>query len=317
MIESGLTFREGERADLAATFALSERTIHDAVARRDPDGTGPAPSEADVRRRWHRQRTLIEFVAARPGGAYVICEDDEGLVGYARSARFGVMEELTELMVDPARQGEGVGRALLERCWPGDPTPDVGRIVIATGAPADLSLYTTFGVMPIAGHWHVRQRAEEYVERRSKEIDASEPAVHVQKADVAVREWQRLEPLAIGHERPELQAFFARERTCLACIDGSTGRASGLCWVSAEGEIGPAVGERPQDLVPVVLAALDRVAKTQEPEHLGLFLSTISWWLLRRLRELGFRVRWPGWILCSVPLPGLDRYMPTRPPDVL
>ena len=35
------------------------------------------------------------------------------------------------------------------------------------------------------------------------------------------------------------------------------------------------------------------------------------------LRTLGFTVFWPGWVMCSQPLPGLDRYMPTRPPHLL
>ncbi len=312
-----LSFREGVRSDLAATFALSEHAIHDVAARHDAAGAGPPPSAADIRRRWHRHRGLIEFIAAQPGGSYVVCEDGDGPVGFARVARFGEMEELTELMVSPDHQGQGIGRNLLEQCWPGDPTSALGRLVIATGEPADLSLYTTFGVMPVAGHWHVRQRAEDYLERRSKELDVSEPAVHVLKADLAVREWQRLEPPAIGHERPALHEFFGRDRTCLARVDDQSGQAEALCWVSGAGEIGPAVGLRPEDLVPVVLAALDRVAKTQEPENLGVFVSTISWWLLRRLRGLGFQVHWPGWVMCSVPIPGLDRYMPTRPPHVL
>lgn len=317
MLNRQLSFREGTRSDLAATFALSEHAIHDVAARHDGRAAGPPPSDADIRRRWHRHRGLIEFIAAQAGGSYVICEDADGPVGFARVACFGRMEELTELMVSPDHQGHGIGRSLLEHCWPGDPTPELGRLVIATGAPADLSLYTTFGVMPVAGHWHLRHRTEEYLERRSKEIDASEPAIHVLEADRAVKEWQQLEPAAVGHERPMLHEFFGRDRTCLARMDEDTGRAIALCWVSGEGEIGPAVGARPQDLVPVVLAALDRVAKTQDPENLGVFVSTISWWLLRRLRVLGFLVHWPSWIMCSVPLPGLDRYMPTRPPHVL
>ena len=90
-----------------------------------------------------------------------------------------------------------------------------------------------------------------------------------------------------------------------------------LCWVSSEGEIGPAVAHGVESLAPVVLAALDRVAKAQEPETLGVFCTTDSWGLLDRLRRLGFRVHWPSWLMCSVPLPGLDRYVPTRPPRVL
>ena len=95
------------------------------------------------------------------------------------------------------------------------------------------------------------------------------------------------------------------------------GSATALCWVSSDGDIGPAVGAEPGDVITVVLAALDRVSKTQEPVELGVYASTTSWHLLHRLRILGFRVYWPSWVMCSVPLPGLDRYVPTRPPLLL
>jgi hypothetical protein len=210
-----------------------------------------------------------------------------------------------------------VGRALLKHCWPASPTPALGRIVLTLGTPVDLSLYTEFGVMPASGHWHMRHRAEEYLERRSQELDAAAPGVHVLTPERAVEEWKRLEPPAVGHERPLLHEFFGRARTCLAVVDPTAGRASALCWVSSEGDIGPAVGEGPEDLVPVVLAALDRVAKMHEPETFGVFCTTDSWWLLDRLRRIGFRVHWPAWVMSSVPLPRLDRYLPTRPARLL
>ena len=97
----------------------------------------------------------------------------------------------------------------------------------------------------------------------------------------------------------------------------SDGAPKALCWVSTDGDIGPAIGQKPADVIPVVLAALDRVAKAQEPRELGIYASTTQWHLLHRLRVLGFRVYWPSWIMCSIPLPGLDRYVPTRPPFVL
>ena len=310
-----LTFRDGGPSDLPATFALSERAMHDVGQRQGVVAADTWLTEADVDRDWSRQRSFLEFIAAQPG-CYVIAESGDELVGYARAVDIGDREQLTELMVAPGHQGAGVGRALLEHCWPGAPTPDLGRVVIATGAPSDLTLYTNFGVMPVAGHWHLRQRTDAYQELRSHE-DQTGPGVHVLKPDRAVAEWLQMEPTALSHERRALHEFFARDRTCLAYLDAGTGEALAVCWVSSEGDIGPAVAREPGDLVPVMLSALDRVAMTQEPEYLSVFSTTLAWWLLRRLRSLGFQVYWPSWVMCSVPLPGLDRYVPTRPPHLL
>jgi GNAT superfamily N-acetyltransferase len=313
----GLAFREGTAADLQATFELSERAMHQAAARQGVVPRHPPLTDARIRADWLRNRSLVEFMAAQPHGRYVICESGEGPIGYARVVRFEGMEQLTELMVDPDHQGHGVGRALLERCWPGDPSPELGRVVVATGAPNDLTLYTQFGVMPVGGHWHMRARTQEYLFRRSQETDAPVPAVHALKPERAVAEWGRFESEAIGHDRRALHEFFARDRTCLAYTPAGAEQPAALCWVSREGEIGPAVGAAAGDLVPVVMAALDRVAKAREPETLSVYVTTLSWWLIRRLRKLGFQVFWPSWVMCSVPLPGLDRYAPTRPPQLL
>ena len=311
-----LSFREGRAGDLRSAFTLSELAVHDTARRAGVLGGAP-PSAQAIERDWGRRRELLEFTAAQPGAGFWLCESGDRAVGFGRTSRFGEMEELTELMVLPEHHGQGIGRALLERLWPGDPTPDMGRVVVAAGAPTDLTLYTHFGVMPVAGHWHMRGRAEDFLECRAHEIDSAEPPVVVLAADHAVAEWKRLEPPAIGHRRPRLHEFFGRTRTCLATMDGEEGQATALCWIGPDGEIGPAMGATPQDLVPVVLQALDRVAKTREPETFGVFCATDSWWLLRRLRSLGLRVWWPSWVMCSIPLPGLDRYMPTRPPHIL
>ena len=312
-----LVFRPGKAADLSTTFELSERAMHAAASRQGAVPPDAPLTDARIRADWLRQRPMIEFIAAQPDGRYLVCEGAEGPIGYARVVRFGAMEQLTELMVAPRHQGHGVGRALLERCWPGDPTPELGRVVVATGAPNDLTLYTEFGVMPVGGHWHMRAHAGVYLSRRSQETDAPVPAVHVLNPDHAVHEWCRLEPDAIAHDREVLHQFLARDRTCLAYTPPGRAEPAALCWVSREGEIGPAVAATAGDLVPVVMAALDRVAKSREPETLSVYVTTLSWWLIRRLRRLGFQVFWPSWVLCSIPLPGLDRYAPTRPPQVL
>lgn len=310
------SFREGRPADLRTTFDLSQIAVADTARRMGVQQVG-SPGEEQLEREWERQRELLEFIVEGQGGRSWVCEDAGVIVGYARVCTFGEMEELTELMVHPDHQGRGIGRALLERCWPGSPSPEMGRVVVAAGAPADLSLYVDFGVMPTAGHWHLRARTAVYQESRSHERDVIEPAVHALESARAVGEWNRLEPPAIGHRRPQLHEFFSRRRTCLATVDEAAGRATALCWVGSRGDIGPAVAATPEELVPVVLAALDRVARTKEPETFGVFCATDSWWVLRRLRGLGFRVHWPSWVMASLPLPGLDRYLPTRPPQLL
>jgi GNAT superfamily N-acetyltransferase len=311
------TFREGRVSDLRAVFDLGERAWDASRRTRGLLGSDEVRTSEELDAHWESERPFLEFVAAQEQGAFWICEAGDELVGYTRSSRFGAMDELTELWVSPEHAGRGIGRALLERVWPDSPTPDLGRVVLTLGTPSDLTLYTDFGVMPVGGHWHLRHRAERYLERRATEVDSLEPGVHVLTSERAVEEWKRLEPSAIGHERPRLHEFFGRRRNCLARVDPRTGLASALCWVSSEGDIGPAVGETAEDLVPVVLAALDRVAKAQEPETFGVFCTTDSWWLLDRLRRLGFRVHWPAWVMSSVPLPGLDRYLPTRPARLL
>jgi GNAT superfamily N-acetyltransferase len=312
-----LAFRKGSAGDLRPVFELGEAAWDASRRGRGLLAPDHEREPADLAAQWERERPLLEFVAAQDDGAFWICESRDELVGYTRAARFGVMDELTELWVAPEHARRGVGRALLELVWPDSPTPELGRVVLTLGTPGDLTLYTQFGVMPVGGHWHLRHRVEQYLEQRALEVDSTEPGVHALTSDRAVEEWKRLEPAAIGHERPRLHEFFGRTRSCLACVDQETGQAGGLCWVSSDGYIGPAVGETPEDLVPVVLAALDRVAKAQEPESFDVFCTTDSWWLLDRLRRLGFRVHWPSWVLCSVPLPGLDRYLPTRPARLL
>jgi GNAT superfamily N-acetyltransferase len=311
-----VSIREGSPADLQSTFALSERTMH-RVAVDQGFLHGGDRSDAELGESWARYRNIVEFLDAQPERRYILAENGAGPIAFARIVSFGGMEQLTDLMVHPSHQGEGLGRRLLEQLWPDDPNPSVGRLVVATGAPRDLSLYIDFGLMPVAGHWHMRQDTAAYLERRSQETDATEAgSVVVLTPERAVAEWKRLEPDAIGHERPALHEFFGRDRTCLAICDAG-GTAQGLAWVSSDGDIGPAVGASPADVLPVVLAALDRVAKTQEPAFLGVFAATTSWHLLHRLRLLGFRVYWPSWIMSSLPLPGLNRYVPSRPPFLL
>ena len=313
---SELTFREGRASDLEAVYELGEVAWDESRHARGLLPEDQIRTAAQLDDDWRRERPLLEFMTALDGSCFLVCEDGQEIVGYVVVSRFPQMDEMAELWVARSHAGRGVSRGLLERAWPESPTRELARLVVAVGTPADLTLFTEFGVMPVSGHWHMRHRVDQYLEHRAQEVDATEPGVHVLTPDRAIEEWKRLEPAAIAHDRAPLHEFFGRTRSCLATINAD-GHANAVCWVSGHGEIGPGVGEHPEDLIPVVLAALDRVAKMQEPETFDVFCTTAAWWLMDRLRRLGFKVHWPAWIMSSVPLPGLDRYLPTRPVRLL
>ena len=124
----------GERRALVPRGA-SERPASDVRARRALAARERAPQRhRGVRRRrsrptceeWSRQRPLLEFIAAQPEGQFFVCESGNEIVGYARVARFGQMDELSELAVSAEHAGRGIGRALLQRCWPEPPSPRLG-----------------------------------------------------------------------------------------------------------------------------------------------------------------------------------------------
>lgn len=309
---AGIAYREGGVDDLRATFAISAHAVHDTATRLGVL-RGPPPSEAQIEAEWQGQRDVLEFLAQDVPGSYWICDDGRRPVGYARVARVGGVEQLTELMVLPSHHRRGIGRALLERCWERTPRPGELRLVLAAGAPADLTLYSRFGVMPASGHWHLRGPASAFRDRRR----FSPPArVTVLAPERAVESWDSLEPAVVGHGRRALHDFLARTRECVA-LASADGEARALCWVGPGGDVGPAIAATPAELTSTVLGALDRVASAAPGRELALYCTTANRDLLGELRRGGLAVHWPGWVMSSAPLPQLDRYLPMRPPHLL
>ena len=266
-----LTFREGRPADLRATFDLSELAVHDTALARRGAPRPTRPGRPGVEEDWERQRELTR-VHGRPARQPLLDLRGRRRAGGLRDgcARFGAMEELTR--ADGAAEPPGPRHRrerCCARCWPGRPhARSSAGWWWPSAPPADLTLYPDFGVMPVTGHWHMRARAPDFLERRSQEIDAAEPAVVVLEMDRAVSEWKRLEPPAIGHQRPQLHEFFGRTRTCLAIMDRGRQRHGTLLDRSARGDRSRG-GRTPQDLVPVVLRRSTAWPRPREPESLG------------------------------------------------
>jgi GNAT superfamily N-acetyltransferase len=98
--------------DVAACEALSSHAFLELDRRTSPRGwPEPQPRPPDRRQAWHtRTRHLL---TTDPGGCWVAETGDE-VVGFATSLVRELMWILASYAVHPGRQGQGLGRALLE-----------------------------------------------------------------------------------------------------------------------------------------------------------------------------------------------------------
>ena len=94
---SDLRIRPGEEADVATVAEIVERAYEGYV---EEVGGRPAPMDADY----------SEAVRAR---TLFVAEDGSGIAGLIVLALDGDHLEVENVAVDPRRQGEGIGRALL------------------------------------------------------------------------------------------------------------------------------------------------------------------------------------------------------------
>ena len=222
------------------------------------------------------------------------------MVGYARVARFGA----------DGRADRAVGRAVAHRAraWagrcssaagPSRPTPDLGRVVLGIGTPADLTLYTAVrrdaGERPLAPAPPQPRSTSSAARRRST---PTEPAVHVLTPERAVDEWKRLEPPAIGHERPLLHEFFGRTRTCLATMDAGARRGDGALLGQLRRRHRPGRrrgGRRTSSRWCSPRSTAWRSRRSRRASACSA--PPTPGGCCDRLRRLGFRVHWPSWVM--------------------
>lgn len=134
-------YRRFETRDRWPAYRLFRESVWDYMLQRGMAEPEEAP---EIEEYFEQQRDLylhLERTAAEDW----VAEDDAGtLLGWARSIERDGHLQLTHFFVDPAAQGAGVGRGLLERAF----APGRGRqrSIIATESPLALSLYLRHGV---------------------------------------------------------------------------------------------------------------------------------------------------------------------------
>ncbi len=139
----GTTFRPARLDDLPECGVVWREAINDYLGRLNrseiPDELGPI-----ARLHGHTQATDPDrFVVATVPG-----QTDERIVGFGSAVERGAIWFLSMLFVRPEAQGQGLGRAILERLLPSPTFGGVLTTAVDSLQPISTALYARYGIAP-------------------------------------------------------------------------------------------------------------------------------------------------------------------------
>jgi GNAT superfamily N-acetyltransferase len=137
-----VAFRPASEADLAGEYAVFIAAQEELHARRGAPWSAPP---FDLSGRWaHVHRHLL----AHDGERSFVAEDDGRIVGFTAAIVRDDCWFFSALFIDPAYQGQGVGRQLLDLAWD---EPHQQRITITEAIqPVSTGIYSRRGLLPVA-----------------------------------------------------------------------------------------------------------------------------------------------------------------------
>ncbi|CAN7446933.1 N-acetyltransferase family protein [Bosea sp. LjRoot237] len=140
MTQPGLIIRDATAADLPAVRGLLVETWHATY-----DGIYGWQRVAQITNAWHSLDALSAQLG-RDSGVFLIAQLDKEIVGTASARREPDRAAmLTRLYVTPPRQGEGIGRTLLQvalACFPDAP---VARLEVESQNELAIAFYERMG----------------------------------------------------------------------------------------------------------------------------------------------------------------------------
>ena len=245
-------------ADTPALVEVFSRSIW-AYLSRNGLLTPEDPPDPPIQTMRDRYGPIFDHLEREASEAWIAVGHAGEPLGYARSIERDGHVELTEFFVDPAAQGGGIGRALLERAFP------LGwgrhRSILALLDPRAVSLYLRFGVHAVDTLVDLDGRPER-IEGRPDLL--AEP---VGPGPATEREIVRIERQVLGFDRtPEVRFLLGHRPTWLLrrgndVVGYAFGAERQPLDAAGEGpHVGPAATLDPADLPAAVDVLIDDAA---------------------------------------------------------
>jgi GNAT superfamily N-acetyltransferase len=318
-------YRPATGDDLAACTRVWRAGLADYLGRLNADDGLPTELGPLHRLLAHAQATDPDrfWVAVRPGDV-----DDraapgvggaggERVVGFGSATVRGRTWFLGMLFVDPAEQGGGIGRALLDRTLDGGGA-GVDGLALGTATdsaqPISNALYARLGIVPRLPILHLVGRP---APGRLPELPAGIRAVPFDRladgAGLLPIPAALADPIAaidraiVGHERPDDHAWMLADGRIGRLFVDATGAPVGYGYSTPVGRIGPVATLDP-DLLPPAIATLLEPAP---PGASSLWVPGAAGDAVAGLLRAGLSLEpFPALLCWTTPIADFSRYLP-------
>lgn len=302
MTEPMPTFRlrRGTADDSRRAFEVFLPTVRDLTRRLN------VPWDVEAEALWERMRYLWDRLAAHHA-EWWIAEDPatNRPIGYARSVERGGLFELSEFFVHPGSQAAGVGRALLERAFPGD-RGEVRAIIATTDTRAQSRYYRAgtaarFPIVSLEGEPHA--------------IDVADDGLGIERLapDADLAPLRRIEAEVLEFDRGDEFRWLLEQRE--GYLYRRDGEPIGFAFVGRSS--GPIAALDPADQVPILRHVESRAAANGVP-LLSLEVPMPNEVAVRHLLSRAFKIDpFYTFLMSSRPFGRFDRFIGFAPPFVL
>jgi ribosomal protein S18 acetylase RimI-like enzyme len=297
-----ITIRPGTPDDTYNVFLVFRETLPQLLQMQGEDGSTVTDPQA-MAQAWEEEESIYRHLAAT-ADEFWIAEQAGRAVGYARSIVRDNHRELTEFFVLPSVQSAGLGKALLARAFPPEPS---GRSIIATPNVRAQALYLRAGVYPRFAFYYMS------ITPRPLSVAGDLRIEPVSGTAAALDTLDAIDQAVIGYRRREEHRWLMTNRAAYLYLRGD--RPVGFGYVG--GQSGPFALLDPADF-PAVLTQAEASCAEQGQDHFGLFVPTVNCHAIDHLLAHGFRIgRFVPTYLDSGQPGRFDCYIGTSPPFVI
>ena len=218
---------------------------------------------------------------------------------------------LAELFINPARQGDGIGGALMARTFEHARKAGASNRALITFAFNTVSqgLYIKHGLFPRLPLYFFRTERASLKERSRHE---QLRAVEIANAPAHGERLARLDRSALGFSREKHHRFLLGDGTVKGVLLYRGEDCVGYVYLNASGHIGPLAVLQRNDMGAAFATALD-LAGEGEASHVSAFLPGVNQASLDLATACGMRITFPMVLMSAKEFGDWQRYLPRNP----